>query len=152
MFKDIFFIFLISISPFGEARVGIPYGVESTELSVVSIFIIGLIANLLVFPLFYRVIEFLNKHFLKNKWYKKAAIYFSLRARKKTGLIVQKYGVIGLMIFVMIPLPVTGSYMGTIASYIFRINYKKSFLAISIGIIISSAIVALGWPLITSLF
>ena len=77
MFKDIFFIFLISISPFGEARVGIPYGVKSTELSLISIFVIGLIANLLVFPLFYSVIEFLNKHFLKNKWYKKSAIYFS---------------------------------------------------------------------------
>ena len=151
MIQDIIFTFLISFSPFGEARVGIPYGIEQ-GLPASWVFIIGLSANLLVFPLFYKMIEFFNNHFLKNKWYRKAAIYLSLRARRKTGPVVHKYGAIGLMIFVMIPLPVTGSYMGTIAAYIFRINYKKSFLAISIGIIISSTIVALGWPLITSLF
>ena len=76
----------------------------------------------------------------------------SLRARRKTGTVIQKYGVIGLMIFVMIPLPVTGAYMGTIAAYIFRINYKKSFIATSVGITISSTIVVFGWPLISSLF
>jgi len=152
MFQDILFTFLISISPFGEARVGIPYGVESGTISILWVYIIGLTANLLVFPLFYRVIEFSNKHFLKKKWYKKAAIYLSLRARRKTGTVIQKYGVIGLMIFVMIPLPVTGAYMGTIAAYIFRINYKKSLIATSIGITISSTIVVFGWPLITSLF
>jgi uncharacterized membrane protein len=65
---------------------------------------------------------------------------------------IQKYGVIGLMIFVMIPLPVTGAYIGTIAAYIFRIDYKKSLIAISTGITISSTIVIFGWPLITSLF
>ena len=78
----------------------------------------------MVFPLFYRLIEFSNKHFLKNKWYRKAAIYLSLRARKKTAVVVQKYGAIGLMIFVMIPLPFTGAYIATIAAYIFKINYK----------------------------
>ena len=65
---------------------------------------------------------------------------------------IKNYGVIGLMIFVMIPLPVTGAYIGTIAAYIFRIDYKKSLIAVSTGIAISSTIVILGWPLITSLF
>ena len=65
---------------------------------------------------------------------------------------VRRYGVIGLMIFVMIPLPVTGAYIGTLAAYIFRINYNESFFAISSGIVISSTIVIFGWPLIVSLF
>jgi uncharacterized membrane protein len=42
----------------------------------------------------------------------------------------------------MIPLPVTGAYIGTIAAYIFDIEYKKSFIAISSGITISSILVA----------
>ena len=126
MLKDIIFTFLISFSPFGEARVGIPYGIEHTDLTLIWVFIIALSANLLVFPLFYRVIEFFNNHFLKSKWYRKAAIYLSLRARRKTGAVVQKYGAIGLMIFVMIPLPFTGAYIGTIAAYIFKIKYKRT--------------------------
>jgi len=152
MIQDILLTFLISISPFGEARVGIPYGVESTTLPLYLIFIVGLVANLLVFPLFYKCIEFSNKFFLKNLYYKKIAIYLSNRAKTKTKSMIQKYGVIGLMIFVMIPLPVTGAYIGTIAAYIFRIDYKKSLIAISTGITISSTIVIFGWPLITSLF
>ena len=142
MFQDILFTFLISFSPFGEARAGIPYG-ELAGLPILLVFIIGLTANLLVFPIFYRAIEFSNKHFFKNKYYKKSAIYLSSRARTKTKTIIKKYGVWGLMVFVMIPLPVTGAYIGTIAAYIFGISYRKSLIAISSGITISSIMVAL---------
>jgi uncharacterized membrane protein len=54
---------------------------------------------------------------------------------------IKKYGVWGLMVFVMIPLPITGAYTGTIAAYLFRISYKKSLIAISIGVTISSIMV-----------
>ena len=151
MIQDILFTFLISFSPFGEARVGIPYGIEQGLLPS-WVFIIGLSANLLVFPLFYKAIEFFNNHFLKHRWYRKAAIYLSLRARRKTGPVVQKYGSIGLMIFVMIPLPFTGSYIGTIAAYIFGIDYKKSLIFINSGVTISCFIVAFGWQYIAQLF
>ena len=152
MLKDIIFTFLISFSPFGEARVGIPYGIEHTDLTLIWVFLIALSANLLVFPLFYRVIEFFNNHFLKSKWYRKAAIYLSLRARRKTGAVVQKYGAIGLLIFVMIPLPFTGAYIGTIAAYIFKIEYKKALLAINIGVFFALTFIILVWPLISSFF
>jgi uncharacterized membrane protein len=142
MFQDILFTFLISFSPFGEARAGIPYG-ELVGLPILWVFFIGLTANLLVFPVFYKVIELANKHLWKNPLYKRTAIYLSSRARTKTKTIIKKYGVWGLMVFVMIPLPVTGAYIGTIAAYIFGISYKKSLIAISSGITISSTMVAL---------
>jgi len=141
MFIDILITFLISFSPFGEARAGIPYG-DLNGLPILLVLVIGLSANLLVFPIFYKVIELANKHLWKNKTYKKSAIYLSARARTKTKNVIQKYGVWGLMIFVMIPLPVTGAYIGTIAAYIFGISYQKSLLAISIGITLSSIMVA----------
>ena len=142
MLQDILFTFLISFSPFGEARAGIPYG-ELVGLPILLVFTIGLTANLLVFPVFYKVIELANKHLWKNPLYKRTAIYLSSRARTKTKTIIKKYGVWGLMVFVMIPLPVTGAYIGTIAAYIFGISYKKSLIAISSGITISSTMVAL---------
>jgi uncharacterized membrane protein len=141
MFQDVLFTFLISLSPFGEARAGIPYG-ELNGLPIFLVFIIGLAANLLIFPLFYRAIEFSNKHFFKNEFYKKSVIYLSSRAKARTKTMIKKYGAWGLMIFVMIPLPVTGAYIGTIAAYIFGISYKKSLIAISSGVTISSIMVA----------
>ena len=140
MFQDILFTFLISISPFGEARAGIPYG-ELNGLPILLVFVIGLAANLLIFPLFYRAIEFSKKYFSKNEFYKKSVIYLSSRAKSRTKTMIKKYGVWGLMVFVMIPLPVTGAYTGTIAAYLFRISYKKSLIAISIGVTISSIMV-----------
>ena len=140
MLQDILFTFLISFSPFGEARAGIPYG-ELVGLPILWVFVIGLTANLLVFPVFYKVIELANKNLWKNPLYKRTAIYLSSRARTKTKTIIKKYGVWGLMVFVMIPLPVTGAYIGTIASYIFGISYSKSLIAISSGITISSIMV-----------
>ena len=140
MFLDILFTFLISLSPFGEARAGIPYG-ELNGLPILLVFVIGLAANLLIFPLCYRVIKFSKKHFSKNEFYKKSVIYLSSRAKSRTKTMIKKYGVWGLMVFVMIPLPVTGAYTGTIAAYLFRISYKKSLIAISIGVTISSIMV-----------
>ena len=142
MFQDILFTFLISFSPFGEARAGIPYG-ELNGLPIILVFIVGLVANLLVFPIFYKAIELANKHLWKNLLYKRTALYLSSRARTKTRTVIKKYGVWGLMVFVMIPLPITGAYIGTIAAYIFGISYRKSLVAISSGITISSIMVAL---------
>jgi len=141
LFQDILITFFISLSPFGEARIGIPYG-ELNGLPIMLAFIVGLIANLLVFPLFYKGITISNKYFWKHKTYKKSAIYLALRARTKTKNVIQKYGGWGLMIFVMIPLPITGAYIGTIAALVFGISYKKSLLAISLGITLSSIMVA----------
>ena len=144
MYKDILDLFLISISPFGEAKVGIPIAIAIDNLPTTTILLVGILGNLLVFPLFYKFIEISNKHLLKNKLYKKSAIKLSLRARRKTKNIIGKYGSLGLMIFVMIPLPFTGAYIGTIASYIFGISYIKSLFSISCGIIISCTIIAYG--------
>ena len=141
MFQDILITFFISLSPFGEARIGIPYG-ELNGLPIMLAFIVGLIANLLVFPLFHKGIIISNKYFFKNKIYKKSSLYLSLRARKKTKNVIHKYGVWGLMVFVMIPLPITGAYIGTIAALVFGISYQKSLLAISLGITLSSIMVA----------
>ena len=47
------------------------------------------------------------------------------------------------MIFVMIPLPGTGAYVGTIAAAIFKINRQKAFWAVSLGVIISCIIMAI---------
>lgn len=75
------------------------------------------------------------------KWYKRSAIWVAQRAKKGSKEQLEKYGYIGLALFVMIPLPGTGVYAGTIAAYIFKMDSKKSFIANSIGITISSLIV-----------
>ncbi len=146
MLIDIIWTFIISISPVGEARVGIPFG-ATQGLPIIWAFLIGWIANLLVFPFFYRSISISSKYFWKNRTYKKSAVFLTRRAKNKTSNSISKYGVWGLMVFVMIPLPITGAYIGTLAAYVFKMNYRHALIAVSLGITLSSLIIAIGMHL-----
>ena len=70
---DLIYTFLISISPLGEARVGIPYGALK-GIPISYAFLIGWVANLLVFPLFFKVIKWSNKLLWKSRFYKRRRI------------------------------------------------------------------------------
>ncbi|OFY91685.1 MAG: ligand-binding protein SH3 [Bacteroidetes bacterium RIFCSPLOWO2_12_FULL_31_6] len=143
MIYDIFFTFLLSISPLGEARVGIPYGIIN-DLHPILAFVVGTIANLLIFPLLIVLINFSNKKLWNVHFYRKHVVKLARRSKKLMGENINKYGIWGLMVFVMIPLPGTGAYMGTIASSILNLNRRESFVAVSVGVIISSIVIATG--------
>lgn len=143
MLDHFIYTFLLSISPFGEARVGIPYGIIN-GIHPVWAFVTGLVANLLIFPLFIFLIDVFNNKLWRFRPYKKQSLKLARRAKNGVGAKIQKYGFWGLMVFVMIPLPVTGAYMGTIAAYVFKIRRRKAFVAISIGVAISCLLMAAG--------
>lgn len=140
MVQDIIISFLWSISPFGEAKGGIPYGLVS-GLNIYLVFFICFIANVLVFPLMLLFLDKVNRYLLRWTPYKKAAINVARRAKIGSGNVIQKYGFYGLIFFVMLPIPGTGVYAGTIATYMFNIERGKAFLANTIGIFFSSVIV-----------
>ncbi|WP_291870812.1 small multi-drug export protein [Maribacter sp.] len=140
MIEDFIISFLWSISPFGEAKVGIPYGLIH-GLNKYLVFTVCFGANVLVFPLMIFFLEKINKYLLRMHFYKKAALYVARKAKKGSGDQIKKYGFWGLIFFVMLPIPGTGVYAGSIASYLFKIEKKKAFLANTIGIYISSVII-----------
>ncbi len=140
MIQDIIITILWSISPFGEAKVGIPYGMLS-ELNIYLVFLLGFLANVMVFPMMLFFLDKVNHYLLRWNFYKKGAIKVARRAKYGSGNKIQKYGFWGLIFFVMIPLPGTGVYAGTIASYLFKIEKRKAFMANTIGIFFSSVIV-----------
>lgn len=143
MLEILLYCFLLSISPLGEARAGIPYAVLN-DIPVAWAFVVGLVGNLLVFPLLMWLIDTFSKSLWPNRRYRKGVIHFSKRAKKGVGSEVQKYGFWGLMVFVMIPLPGTGAYMGTIAAYVLKIERKKALLATSLGVLVSCILMAVG--------
>ncbi|MFS4492230.1 COG2426 family protein [Maribacter sp. 2308TA10-17] len=131
---------LWSISPFGEAKVGIPFGMY-TGANIYLVFLACFLANVLVFPLMFFFLDNINKYLLRLRFYKKAALYVAKKAKIGSGEKIKKYGFWGLIFFVMLPIPGTGVYAGSIASYIFKFERRKAFIANTIGIFISSVIV-----------
>lgn len=140
MIKDFIISVLLSLSPFGEAKVGIPYGIVN-GLNIYLVFAACFLANVLVFPIMMFFLEKINRSLLNWKFYKKSAVFVARRAKNGSGAQIKKYGFWGLMFFVMIPLPGTGVYAGSIATYLFKIEKSKAFTANVIGIFFSSLIV-----------
>ena len=140
MIEDVVVSGLWSISPLGEAKVGIPYGIAKGG-NIYIIFLVCFLANVLVFPLMLFFLNTVNTQLLKWRFYKEYAIKFAQKAKKGTEDKVKKYGFWGLMFFVMLPVPGTGVYAGTIAAFILKVEKNKAFWANCIGIFISSVIV-----------
>lgn len=140
MILDLLTAMLWSLSPFGESKLGIPYGIMKGLNSYV-VLIACFLANLLVFPLMMFFLENVNRYLIKWRFYKKSAIYVAKRAKTGSAGKIQKFGFFGLVLFVMIPLPGTGIYAGSIASYLLKIEKKKAFFANAIGIFFSSIII-----------
>ncbi len=134
------FAILWSLAPLGEAKVGIPYGLHH-GLNIYLVLISCFLANVLVYPLMMFFLDVVNRFLFKYRFYKKPAIWVARRAKKGAGKNVQKYGFWGLLIFVMLPVPGTGVYAGTIAAYLFRFDRTKAFWANTIGILLSCIIV-----------
>jgi uncharacterized membrane protein len=137
---DLIIAMLWSLSPFGEAKVGIPYGLLN-GVNIYLVFAGCFFANVLVFPIMHFFLNKINKYLLKWHYYKKSAIYVARKAKVGSGEKIKKYGFIGLIFFVMIPVPGTGVYAGSIASYIFKMEKKRAFAANTVGIFFSSIIV-----------
>lgn len=143
MIEKLIYTFLISISPFGEARAGIPYAILQ-DVPFFWGFLVGLIGNLLIFPLLSWLITTFSLKLWPNRIYRKGVINVSRRAKKGVGDKVEKYGFWALMIFVMIPLPGTGAYLGTIASKVLKMESQKAFWSVSLGVIVSCILMAVG--------
>jgi uncharacterized membrane protein len=136
----LFYAILLSILPIAELRGGIPYAIANDMNPFVAYFVcVG--ANILAFPIVFFFLEFLHPQFMKIKLYQNLFDKFILKTRKKVESKITKYGFWGLMVFVMIPLPVTGAYTGSFAAWLFNIPKKKAFLSVLLGVIISGLIV-----------
>lgn len=140
MIYDLLIAMLWSVSPLGEAKVGIPYAI-SKGVNIYLAFVFCFFANVMVFPIMTFFLDVINRYLVKWYYYKKAAIFVARRAKSGAGNSVKKYGFWGLMIFVLIPIPGTGVYAGTIAAYLFGIERKRAFVANTIGIFISCLII-----------
>lgn len=134
-------IFLLSMLPISELRGAIPWGIIAGQVPVWKAYPIAVIGNMIpVLPL----IWFLEpiQHFLRRYRYFDRFFRWVFERTKKRGAVVEKYETLGLMVFVAIPLPVTGAWTGTVAALIFGIKPHLALIAITLGVMIAGVIVS----------
>lgn len=135
-------VILIAMLPISELRGAIPVAITVFNFSITKSFFLALTGNFLfVIPL----LLFLNNlhiYFMKLYWYNKFFTWWmnKIKARSK---IVEEFKFLGLIIFVGIPLPMTGAWSGCVASYLLGIKFWHAVLGCFLGILIAGIIVTL---------
>ena len=138
--SDYFYSIILSMLPIAELRGGIPYALAN-GIHPVTAYLMCVSANIMAFPIVYFFMGFFHELFLKIAWYANLFEKIVVRTRNKVGDKIEKWGFWGLMVFVMVPLPVTGAYTGSFAAWIFGIEKRKGFMAVMAGVLIAGLIV-----------
>lgn len=138
-------VVLIAMLPVAELRLSIPlaimkepYGFGLDPFTAFSLSVLGNMIPVIPLLLFLEPVS----NFLR-RW-RIGDIFFTWlfeRTHRKHSADFEKYGSIGLAIFVGIPLPATGAWSGCAAAFIFGFEFKNAFLAILAGVIIAGAVV-----------
>ena len=133
-------ILILSMLPVTELRFSIPYGIKFYNLSVQYIVLLSIAGNVLIgIVVIYIIGPLMN--ILKKIYFFNSIIEYIFKKTKIKGDLIDKRKFYGLIIFVSIPLPLTGVWTGALAAYLFNLSKKRSIIAIIVGVLISSAIV-----------
>lgn len=131
--------FCISMVPIIELRAGLPYGI-ALGLDYPLALLAAVLGNMLPVPFIVFFIEkifaWMRKHMPKMDSF---VCKMEAKAESKKELI-QKYGAIGLIILVGIPLPGTGAWTGSLVAAILDMPPRKAFPCIFVGVLLAAAI------------
>ena len=150
LLNKMFGIFLISMLPVVELRGAIPVG-AAIGLPWYLNMIVSIVGNLLPVPFIIlfsvKAFEFMKKHNILVKFIEK----IENRAKKRSeGLATGEF--IGLMLFVAIPFPGTGAWTGALIAALLQFERKRSFIYITLGVLIAAAIMTAASYGVISLF
>jgi len=145
MLKHYLIVFFMSMVPIIELRGAIPYAV-GFNLNMPLSYALAIVGNMIPVPFIFffarRVLEWGQDKKYIGKLFK-----FFLQKGEKGG---QKLlGTAGrglywaLFLFVGIPLPGTGAWTGTLAASILDLDFKKSVIAVTCGVVLAGVIMGL---------
>jgi len=141
-------IIIIALLPISELRGALPVAINLFQMPWYWALFLSVIGNMIPVPIILLFLDFFVKVISKVLIGARLANWVLERTRARSR-VIQKYGAIGLMIFVAIPLPLTGAWTGAIAAFLLGVKFHRAFLAILCGVIIAGAIITclclLGW-------
>jgi uncharacterized membrane protein len=154
IFKVLLLI-LLTFMPFIELRLSIPIGILSGTvplffcLSVTGmgfhpflVFVLATLTNILlgfgIFDLLTRLDKRLHKSKANNSY-----VRLLDRSRAKLEPYVKRYGLFGIALFIALPIPGSGVYIGSIGSFVLGLSQSAFRKACIIGVLFAALIVTL---------
>lgn len=132
-------VLIIAALPVSELRGAIPAALMF-GFTPLKAYCIAFIGNVIpVIPLLF-LLEPVSNWLRKFPVLKNFFEWLFERTKRKAGL-VEKFEAIGLILFVAIPIPVTGAWTGCVAATLFKIRFRYAFPSICMGIALAGLIV-----------
>ncbi len=136
------YVFFTAMAPVVELRGALPLGV-ALGLPVWEAFFWSVLGNLLVVPVLLTLLPWAVRELEHLPPFKRAWDALEARVRLKGEAKVQRYGALGLFLFVALPLPGTGAWTGSVLAVVLGVKKRYALPAISAGVITAGALVAL---------
>lgn len=137
-------VFLVAMTPVLEQRVALPLAVIVYRMPVLKAFGITVVGNLIpVLLLLFHVDRFHDwvkrnsGTFFGNYWLKK------LRHAQESFARYERYGLIGLTLFIILPIPGSGIFTGTVIAFLMGVPFRHSWPYIAFAVVGSAAMTLL---------
>ena len=134
-------VFLVSMVPLIELRGAIPAGIAA-GLDPWLACGAAIFGNLLPVPFIILLVRQVFDRLRKHAFFAPKIDALERRAHLK-GRLVRKYRLLGLMLFVAIPLPGTGAWTGALIAAFLNIRLRHALPAITLGLLIAGSLVTL---------
>ncbi|MFA5099862.1 MAG: small multi-drug export protein [Candidatus Omnitrophota bacterium] len=136
--KDIV-VMIIAALPVSELRGAIPVAL-AFGMSFQKAFCLAVVGNAIpVIPILF-LFKPVSDKLGKTRFFAKFFNWLEKRTLKRADAI-QKYEMLGLILFVAIPLPMTGAYTGAIAASLLKMKFRYAFIGTMLGILIAGLVV-----------
>ncbi len=133
---------VLAALPVTELRASIPMALTVFHLPAWSAFLFSLLGNAVPIPLvcwlFTPLRELLER---RSVFVKKWMDRFVHRKKEKFKANYERYGALALVLFVAIPLPMTGIWTGALLAVLFHMDPKRSVAALFLGLLLAGLIV-----------
>ncbi len=143
MIKAILWLVAVTLIPALELRASIPVGIFGMKQDVTwpVVVLICIIANIILGWIVFLVMGPVFTFIRRWGWFERRIWPILERTQHKIHPYVEKYGEIGVAVFIGIPLPGSGVYTGAFGSYLLGLDRRKFAIANIIGVLIAAAAV-----------
>ena len=134
-------VMFIAMLPIVELRGALPLAIIWFKMNWHWALMISIIGNLIPIPFILALFPTAEKILRRLKPFELFFDWIFKRTRRNAGKKVTRFRHIALILFVAIPLPITGAWTGCLVAYLYDLNRVKSFFFISLGVLIAGFIV-----------
>lgn len=145
MIRAVLVLLAYTFVPALELRFSIPYGLYNYRetLGPGMVVAVCLVANTLLAPLVWVFVDRCMQVFLRIGWIERLWDLVVLRSRSRLEPYVERWGTLGLALFIGVPLPGSGVYSGALGAYLLGFNFRRYMLAAVLGVMIAGSAVTL---------